>query len=283
MDQYITHRDTNSFTNEGLGSHARGSIYPLLNIATATGYTPVLDNDTFWSNSGRNYKGINFSEFFSIDDKVPDGCSEILIDTWKEAFGQTEQLIDIIRSLIIDSKIATLVILSGPLRYVNPSIEVFDWFHNRCSRWHIKDQPTLAVHIRRGDMDVEVNQLDWFLSAIEIVVRFIPQIPVTIVTEENFTKTEEKELSDRFSHITLTRGGTTSMLKDVKTLASSSILIASKSYFSALAGFLGPNHGIIIVNEENDYFQTHVDIRHNVYTIDSQLLPEKLLMLSAQF
>ena len=109
MDQYITHRDTNSFTNEGLGSHARGSIYPLLNIATATGYKPVLDNDTFWSNSGRNYKGINFSEFFSIDDKVPGECSEILIDTWKEAFGQTEQLIDIIRSLIIDSKIVTLI------------------------------------------------------------------------------------------------------------------------------------------------------------------------------
>ena len=279
MPRFITHQDTNSFTNEGFGSHARGSIYPLLNIAISTGLKPVLNNETFWSNSGRNYKGINFSEFFRIDQNVPNGCSEIIIDTWKSAFGCTEGLIDEILKVINDGNEADLIILSGPLRYVNPTPKALQWFNSQFSQCHIQKDITMAVHLRRGDMDASENQIDWFIDAMKVVNKHIPQIPMTIVTEENFSMEEEAKFKNEFSWIKVSRGGTDSVLEDVKTLASSKILIGSKSFFSALAGYLATEDGIIIVNEDNVYFNCHNEIRNNVYTIHDEKLLDKLSTL----
>ena len=280
MPNFITHQDSNSFTNEGLGSHARGSLYPLLNMAMDTGLIPVLDNETFWSNSGRNYNGIDFSNFFNIKHNFPDNCVEIKIDTWKEAFGQTDQLIDIIRDLNINVKEtkSVIVVLMGPLRYVNPSSKVLKWFNMQCTKWHIKNAPSLAVHIRRGDMDVESNPIQWFIDAIRTVNKVIPQVSTTIVTEDNFTSEEEILMRKEFPWINVRRGGPSTVLDDVRTLASSNILIASKSHFSALGGYLAPDDGIIIVDPDNVYFHPHKEIRRNVYTLES---PELYKMLTA--
>ena len=280
MSHFITHHDSNSFTNEGLGSHARGSLYPLLNMAMDTGLTPVLDNETFWSNSARNYSGIDFSSFFNIKHNFPDNCIEIKIDTWKEAFGQTDQLIDIIRDLNINVKetASVIVVLMGPLRYVNPSSKVLKWFNMQCTKWHIKNSPSLAVHIRRGDMDVESNPIQWFIDAIRTVNKVIPQVSTTIVTEDNFTSEEEILMRKEFPWINVRRGGPSTVLDDVRTLASSNILIASKSHFSALGGYLAPDDGIIIVDPDNVYFHPHKEIRRNVYTLES---PELYKMLTA--
>ena len=279
MPNFITHQDTNSFTNEGLGSHARGSVYPLLNIALATGLKPVLSNETFWSNSRRNYKRINFATFFNINEEIPDGYIVIEIDTWKAGFGRTEDLIETILDLKLDSKATSLIVLSGPLRYVNPSSEVLSWFHTNCSKWHVNGDITMAVHIRRGDMDVNLNQIDWFIDAMNTVNKFIPQIPTKIVSEENFSTEEESEVRNQFPWVTLSRGGTDTILNDLKILAGAKILIGSKSYFSALAGYLGPEDGIIIVDEGNNHFQTHKEIRNNVYTINNEALIKKLCIL----
>lgn len=279
MPNFITHQDTNSFTNEGLGSHARGSVYPLLNIALVTGLKPVLNNETFWSNSGRNYKDINFATFFNINEKIPDGYIVIEIDTWKAAFGRTEVLIETILNLTLDSKPTYLIVLSGPLRYVSPSSEVLSWFQTKCSKWHVNGNVTMAVHIRRGDMDVNMNQIDWFINAIKTVNEIVPQITTNIVSEENFSVEEESEIRNQFPWVTLSRGGTDTILNDLKTLAAAKILIGSKSYFSALAGYLGPEDGIIIVDDGNNYFQTHNEIRNNVYTLNSETLLEKLCTL----
>lgn len=279
MPRFITHKDTNSLTNEGFGSHARGSIYPLLNIAISTGLKPVLNNETFWSNSGRNYKGINFSEFFGIDQNVTNGCSKIMIDTWKSAFGYTEGLIEEILQMLNDGNEADLIILSGPLRYVNPTSDVLKWFDSQFSQWHIQKTSNMSVHIRRGDMDSNKNQIDWFIDAIKVVNTHIPHIPMTIVSEENFSIEEEARFQKEFSWINVQRGGTDSVLEDVKTLASSKILIGSKSYFSALAGYLAPEDGIIIIDEDNAYFNCHNEIRNNVYTIKDEKLRDKLSKL----
>ena len=281
MTHFITHHDSNSFTNEGLGSHARGSLYPLLNIAMDTGLIPVLDNETFWSNSGRNYNGIDFSNFFNVNSNFPDNCIEMKIDTWKEAFGQTDLLIDIIRDLNIKVKETTsvIVVLMGPLRYVNPSSKVLKWLNLQCTKWHINNAPSLVVHIRRGDMDVESNQIQWFIDAIRTVNKVIPQVSTTIVTEDNFTSEEEMMIRKEFPWINVTRGGSSTVLDDVRTLASSNILIASNSHFSALGGYLAPEDGIIVVDPNNVYFQPHKDMRSNVYTLEGIELNKKLTAL----
>jgi len=276
MPRFITHQDSNSFTNEGLGSHARGSIYPLLNIAIATGLTPVLDNETFWSNSGRNYQGTNFSKFFGIEDKLPLHCSEITIDTWKTAFGCTDGLIDEILHMKNDTDNADLVVLSGPLRYVNPTSKVLQWFNSQFSQIHEETKPTMSIHIRRGDMDASRNEIEWFIKAMKTVNEIIPQIPMQIVTEENFSNEEENKFRHEFSWVKVIRGGTNTILEDIKTLASTKILIGSKSFFSALAGYLAPEEGIIIIEEGNSYFECHDECRNNVYTIHNQKLQDRL-------
>ena len=279
MPLYITHQDTNSFTNEGFGSHARGSIYPLLNIALAIGLRPVLNNETFWSNSGRNYKGINFSEFLGINENIPEGCSKITIDTWKSAFGYTDGLIDEILIQKNCEESSELIVLSGPLRYTNPSAKVIGWFNSQFSKWHEKKMVSMSIHIRRGDMEISKNQSDWFIEAIKTVNKVIPQIPMTIVTEENFSAGEEAKFREEFSWIEVKRGGTTTILEDIKTLATSKILIGSKSFFSALAGYLAPEEGIIIIDEDNSYFNCHNEIRNNVYKIKDSRLINKLSLL----
>ena len=279
MPRYITHQDTNSFTNEGFGSHARGSIYPLLNIALETGLTPVLNNETFWSNSGRNYQGINFSQFLGIDKNIPEGCSEITIDTWKSSFGYTGGLIDEILSLSNNDENSDLIVLSGPLRYSNPSAKVISWFNSQFSKWHEKKLVSMSIHIRRGDMEISKNQSDWFIEAIKTVNKVIPQIPMTIVTEENFSAEEEAKFREKFSWIEVKRGGTSTILEDIKILATSKILIGSKSFFSALAGYLASEEGIIIIDEDNSYFDCHKEIRNNVYKIQDTRLINKLSLL----
>jgi hypothetical protein len=134
----------------------------------------------------------------------------------------------------------------------------------------------MTVHIRRGDMKVDLNQLDWFINVIGIVTQVIPQLSITIVTEENFTLDEEAQVRNRFPWVIVTRGGTNTLLADLMTLSSSKIFVASKSHFSALSGYLGPQDGIIIVNEENTYFETHKEIRNNVFTINDHRLIERL-------
>ena len=279
MPRFITHQDSNSFTNEGLGSHARGSIYPLLNIAIATGLTPVLDNETFWLNSGRNYQGINFSKFFGIEDKLPPNFSEITIDTWKTAFGCTDGIIDEILNMKNDTADADLVKLSGPLRYVNPSPKVLQWFNSKFSQIHEDKKPTMSIHIRRGDMDASKNEIEWFIEAMKIVNEIIPQIPMQIVTEENFSIEEENEFRNEFSWVKVKRGGTNTILEDIKILASTKILVGSKSFFSALAGYLAPEEGMIIIEEGNSYFECHNEFRNNVYTIHNQNLQDRLRIM----
>ena len=72
------------------------------------------------------------------------------------------------------------------------------------------------------------------------------------------------------------RGETNTILEDIKTLASTKILVGSKSFFSALAGYLAPEEGIIIVEEGNSYFECHNECRNNVYTIHNQMLKDRL-------
>merc|ERR1712223_2313562 len=112
---------------------------------------------------------------------------------------------------------------------------------------------SMSIHIRRGDMEFSKKQSDWFIEAIKTVNKAIPQIPMTIVTEENFSAEEE-----------------------TKSLATSKILIGSKSLFSALAGYLAPEEGIIIIDEDNTYFDCHNEIRNNVYKIQDTRLINKL-------
>ena len=95
----------------------------------------------------------------------------------------------------------------------------------------------------------------------------------------NFSLEEERKIRNRFSWIKLNRGGTHTILNDLKILCSAKILVASKSYFSAMAGYLGPDDGIIIVDEDNDYFRTHNEIRNNVFTLNSEILMDKLQSL----
>ena len=86
-----------------------------------------------------------------------------------------------------------------------------------------------------------------------------------------------------FPWINVTRGGSSTVLDDLRTLASSNILIASNSHFSALGGYLAPEDGIIIVDSNNVYFQPHKEIRSNVYTIESQELYKKLTDLWCKY
>ena len=60
---FLVHNSTGNVPKEGLGSHARGVLYPLLQVALHNDLIPIFDNVNLQGNISHNYDGLDFAKF----------------------------------------------------------------------------------------------------------------------------------------------------------------------------------------------------------------------------
>ena len=59
---FLIHNTTGNVPKEGLGSHARGVLYPLLQVALRNDLIPIFDNVNLQGNISREYDGFDLAQ-----------------------------------------------------------------------------------------------------------------------------------------------------------------------------------------------------------------------------
>ena len=272
---YVCHVDSDS-TNEGLGSHARGTVFPLLHISLTTGLSPVMKK--LPPNLARDYSSLNLAAFWGMpqDVKNEDECRVIEVNTWMDsvlgsACGDAIELAKLIQEYLqqhaTDKPI--MVRLMGTLRYMNPTRPVQRWLQNHAHQWTRPycgdDQLCIAAHVRVPEDFLpqrfkDDNHIDKLIQTLNIIVPCCNENPIIhVYTEETLTEEDERRLK-RFADCTIVRGNTRTLLDDIMGMATADIFIPSSSHLSALVGYL--TSGLIVLSDSSrlDYFQPHIEL-----------------------
>ena len=114
---FLLHNDTGKFTTEGLGSHARGNLYPFLQLALECQLTPIFNNDNLPINDFRSYSDINLADFLEFDTSISipallEAGEVIEINTWSDSehgnsYGKVSNLVDNINELLLKRETST--------------------------------------------------------------------------------------------------------------------------------------------------------------------------------
>lgn len=295
---FVVHHDTSAHTTEGFGSHARGSLFPLIHIGVRLGLIPLFDNTSLVRNRGRDYSAVgDVAGFLGFETRfdvasLADSCQVVDINTWTDlqigsACGDASVLADMLaaylESIRNTSKKHLLVILYGSFKYMDASVHVYEWLCERTSTWRSNKSSHdlhVAVHIRVPEEWChsswkEANSVDKFVETLDALFsidprEFMGHSYLEVFTEEGFTSDNEQRLRIKFPHVVVHRGSSETILSDLRSMACADIFIASSSHFSAFAGYLcGPDCLIILANEnENAYFEPHKKLGCRVFHRD---------------
>lgn len=289
---FITHQDI-SHTSEGLGSHARGNIFPLLQIALDADLIPVFDNSGTYGNLGRDYSKLDVSRFLDFDRRYELSllyayCDILELNTWSDtlgsACGDCTVLSEIIHNYMGqrgENEKPLLVVLYGTIKYIDPVPSVHRWLSARSVAWKSElDEHVLriAIHLRvpevwctarwKSDNDCS-NVVEVLTALIDIDPRLL-HVKIEMFTESSFPQELACLMTESCPNLTIRRGTTETVLDDIKEMACADIFIASCSHFSAFVGYLcTPACIIILANKEDGYFTQHMNLGCNVVTIDN--------------
>jgi hypothetical protein len=154
---YITHVDPHT-TTEGLGSHVRGTIYPLLHLAHYLSIVPVWNVATsagFWqskrSANTEDYSLLDLAELFGISETTAswDDKDRLLdVHTWVDpiignAYGKVESLSELLESYLHSIALhqkPRWIRVHGAFSYQNPTPMVYRHLQQAKSSW--KDKRT---------------------------------------------------------------------------------------------------------------------------------------------
>jgi hypothetical protein len=271
-------------TSEGFGSHARGVLYPLLHIALSNQLLPILPHYLYEANSARDYSALrNLADFLSLPKEVPTTvCRETEINTWSDpvvgsACGDGTLLASSIQDYLKksdeqnNSTPLLLIRLVGALRYMHPTKVVYDFLQSRSLIWNKKRQQgrlRIAAHVRVPEEfcpetwkdENHPKHLITALRALERHLVAVEKSDVAVYTEESFSEKDETELRKQFPNVRVVRGTSSTLLEDIRALATADVLIPSSSHFSAIAGYL--SHGLIVLSNPSrlEYFKPHFDL-----------------------
>lgn len=284
--------DQHDEASEGLGSHSRGILFPLLHIAIVNGLQPLLEHKTYCC-TGRNYSQLDLNNAFlggSIDDvpapqSVPH-LQECRIDVWTDpvlgsACGDAKLLANLIRDHLSSKtserkqEAITVLRLTGHFRYMDPSPEVYQWLRDRSFQWKQarsnaqSSRLRIAGHIRVPEEFCplfwkEENSVDKLIEALDFLqsngLNLDEGCDIELFTEKTFSTKMELLLHERYKQITIFRGTDETVLHDLQSLATADIMIPAASFLSALAGYL--SHGLIILphRSRDRYFQAHSEL-----------------------
>jgi len=281
--------DQNDEASEGLGSHSRGILFPLLHIAIVNGLQPLLEHKTYCCD-GRNYSRLDLNNAFlggSIDDvpapRTVPHLQEYRIDVWADpvlgsACGDAKLLANLIRDYLSNKtpvrqqKAMIVLRLTGHFRYMDPSPVVYRWLQDRSLLWKQAQSNAhssrlrIAGHIRVPEEFCplfwkEENNVDKIIEALDFLqsngLNLDDSCDIEVFTETTFSTTTELLLHERYKQITIFRGTDETVLHDLQSLATADIMIPAASFLSALAGYL--SHGLIILphRSRDRYFEAH--------------------------
>lgn len=274
---YACHFDPAS-TNEGLGSHARGTLFPLLHICLTTGLSPILKR--LPPNLARDYSNLDLASFWGIPEDVDDDCHEVEVNTWTDpvlgsACGDAILLGERIQKMLqqCNTEKPILVCLTGALRYMNPTPPVHQWLQSHARQWEKKrhgggdsSRQVIAAHVRVPEDFVpqrfkDENHIQKLIHALDILVPSFENNPIIgIYTEETLSQ-EDEHLLKHVHDVMVHRGNTRTLLDDIKGMATADIFIPSSSHLSALVGYL--TSGIIVLSDQSrlEYFQPHFELK----------------------
>lgn len=296
---FITHRDT-SHTSEGWGSHARGNIFPFVQIALANNLIPIYDSASTADTLGRDYSQLDVPSFLGFDCRYTESelceqCTVLEVSTWSDprghACGDVSQISDIVGELLSEyvGEKPVLIVLYGVIRFVDPTPSVHSWLQHRAEEWRQQLSPTdirVAVHVRVPEewctalwkADNGFNNIMEALSAMHAADPRSLMGHINLYTEISFPAEAEIEFIEKNPNATVHRGTSDSLLNDMKALACADILIASCSHFSAFAGYMcSPDSLIILANKDNEYFHQHIELGCKVLTTDSNGFDELVI------
>jgi hypothetical protein len=280
---YLIH-DHLDHTSEGFGSHARGVLYPLLHIALSNQLLPILPHYLYEANTARDYSALrSLADFLSLPKEVPPTtvCHEIEINTWSDpvvgsACGDGTLLASLIQDYLNkskqpDSAPLILIRLVGALRYMHPTKVVYDFLQSRSLIWNenrLDGRLRIAAHVRVPEEfcpetwkdDNHHKHLIYALRSLERHIVAVEKCDVVVYTEEAFSETNEMELQEHFPNARVVRGTSSTLLENIRALATADVLIPSSSHFSAIAGYL--SHGLIVLSNPSrwEYFKPHFDL-----------------------
>lgn len=309
---YLVHWDTNP-TSEGLGSHCRGSLFPLLHIAirVGDGFLPIwrTENASWQNNLARDYSMLDIGHCFglekrSFEDK-DDDCLILEIHTWTDkqigsCCGDAHLLAESIHNYLQRMKQHNdetafkqrpiVIYLNGPLKYMNPSAEVYQWLQQKCRMWCNNNKNNqsssvlrVAAHVRVPEdfcgagwkEDNSIKRLTHGLQKLQGLLND-HNWELNVYTEASFRNEDEVILKNVIGHVHVHRGSTETLLSDMKEMATADLFLPSASHLSALVGYLSTGGIILTLASRLEYFQCHADLGSHVVDVNDQ---EKLRAL----
>lgn len=279
MIGYVLH-DHYDTTSEGLGSHARGVIYPVIHVALQNGLEPVFDSP-YVGNTARDYSELDIASFFGLSSPDLDNCELLEVSTWTDpvvgsAYGDAQELADLLGLYLRQRPCRTdkplLIRLMGTLRYMNPSPVVYQWLQQRSENWQPPSRRLqIVAHVRvPEDFCPQSWKDDNHISHVLSALQDLPDdnFDLDVHTEEGFSIDDEQLLRSRYPQAHIHRGNASTLLEDLRNMASADLFIPSASHLSALAAYL--SHGVVLIDprRHGNYFHPH-----------AQLCPERLVQV----
>lgn len=291
---YLVHWDTNP-TSEGLGSHCRGSLYPLLHIAIHLGLQPIwrTENASWQTNLSRDYSTLDMGGLFGLDQYFDEKeCYALEFHTWSDkqigtCCGQAPELVESIRNYVEGhglmksankAKAAFVIYLHGPFKYMNPSPPVYRWLKNRSRTWPHHDGFQVAAHVRVpeafcGDSWKEDNSVDKLIHGLRQIQGLISDNDwaLDVYTEEAFREEDEDALRKEFGHVRVHRGSSNTLLSDLQQMATADLFLPSASHLSATVGYLST--GVTVLTHAQSrmaYFQYHIDLGCTIVDVNDE-------------
>ena len=263
---YLVHWDTNP-TSEGLGSHCRGSLFPLLHIAirVGDGFLPIwrTENASWQNNLARDYSMLDIGHCFglekrSFEDK-DDDCLILEIHTWTDkqigsCCGDAHLLAESIHNYLQRMKNNQ----SSSVLRVAAHVRVPEDF---CGAGWKEDNSIKRLTHGLQKLQGLLNDHNWELN---------------VYTEASFRNEDEVTLKNVIGHVHVHRGSTETLLSDMKEMATADLFLPSASHLSALVGYLSTGGIILTLASRLEYFQCHADLGSHVVDVNDQ---EKLRAL----
>eukprot|EP00656_Telonema_subtile_P024653 TRINITY_DN26838_c0_g1_i1.p1 TRINITY_DN26838_c0_g1~~TRINITY_DN26838_c0_g1_i1.p1 ORF type:complete len:342 (-),score=51.16 TRINITY_DN26838_c0_g1_i1:74-1099(-) len=302
---FLVHNCIGGASPEGLGSRARSLIYPLVQASLRSDLIPVFNNRNLDGNKLHNYDGLDVSAFLGFDDRysieqLTAHSNVVELSTWTdEVYGSCCGDADAVEEMVADaaaqndSTQPVVIVLTGAMRFVNPSASVCKWLQSRSAAWMMprnREQGLrVAVHLRiREDWvnkaEQSINDLSHFVEAL----RTLRQIDsralnghVDVYTEKKFSEENEDQLRSEFRGIIVHRGSRETTLDDLKGLATADVLVASRSWFSAFAAYLAAPECVVVLatpecadlsGSRENYYEAHRQSNRNVYEANNPRL-----------
>jgi hypothetical protein len=154
---------------------------------------------------------------------------------------------------------------------MHPTKVVYDFLQSRSLIWNenrLDGRLRIAAHVRVPEEfcpetwkdDNHHKHLINALRSLERHIVAVEKCDVVVYTEEAFSETNEMELQEHFPNARVVRGTSSTLLENIRALATADVLIPSSSHFSAIAGYL--SHGLIVLSNPSrwEYFKPHFDL-----------------------